>query len=153
MTTYNEEQVFIELKKFLNNSQEDIDRAYKIHRKLASLISEDLREEAYYRYLELGGTIGLNMKNYKIYEYSHEGKEAYRLIYPNEDLDNLEETEIEARVDFKFVSAPCVLLEITVEQLEKFKDQNWNSFVKAVDLAINGRDNPVGNIRNIDIEW
>ena len=150
---YTEEQVFIELQKFLNNSDEEIGPAYKIHRKLMSLVPEEMRKESYFRYLELGGTIGLNIMNYKIYEYSHEGREAFRIIYPNEDVENLRNIGLEPNINFKFISTPSVLLEVQVKDLENFKEEQWNSFKKAVEKTLEGKDNPVGNIKNIDIVW
>lgn len=150
---YTEEQVFIELQKFLNNSDEEIGAAYKIHRKLMSLVPEEMRKESYFRYLELGGTIGLNIMNYKIYEYSHEGREAFRIIYPNEDVENLRNIGLEPNINFKFISTPSVLLEVQVKDLENFKEEQWNSFKKAVEKTLEGKDNPVGNIKNIDIVW
>lgn len=150
---YSEKDVFERLQKFLNNNDEEIKAAHKVHNKLKSLIPEGLRNEAYYRYLELGGTIGLNIKNYKIYEYSHNKKEAFRLIYPNEDLENLKGVNLGARIDFKNISIPCSLLEVAVEDFKKFTEVQWMSFMKAVNIAYNGRDNPVGNIKNIQIQW
>lgn len=150
---YTEKEVFEELQKFINNSDEEIEAAYKIHRKLMSLIPKEIRDESYYRYLELGGTIGLNIKNYKIYEYSHEKKEAFRMIYPNEDLENFKDIGLEARVNFKNISIPCSLLELDVEEFDKFTDTQWNSFKKGLEIAYQGKDNPVGNIRNIDMHW
>lgn len=150
---YLEKDVFKELQEFLNNSDEEIEAAYKVHRKLVSLIPEEIREESYFRYLELGGTIGLNIKNYKIYEYSHEGKEAFRIIYPNTDIDNLKNVDLQPNINFEFISTPSVLLEVQVEEFKKFTNEQWNSFKKGVELAFKGKDNPVGNIRNIDIKW
>lgn len=150
---YLEKDVFKELQKFLDNSNEEIEAAYKVHRKLVSLIPKDIREESYFRYLELGGTIGLNIKNYKIYEYSHERKEAFRIIYPNTDIENLKDVDLEPDVNFEFISTPSVLLEVKVDEFKKFTDEQWNSFKKAVELAFEGKDNPVGNIRNINIQW
>lgn len=150
---HSEKEVFQELQKFLNNSKEEIRLAEKVHEKLKSLIPEEIREESYFRYLELGGTIGLNIKNYKIYEYSHEKKEAFRMIYPNTDIENLKNIDLEPNINFEFASTPSVLLELEVEEFERFTDEQWNSFKKAVELAYEGKDNPVGNIRNIDVIW
>jgi len=150
---YTEKQVFIELQKFLNNSDKEIEAAYKVHRKLLSLIPEEIRDQSYFRYLELGGTIGLNIKNYKIYEYSHDKKETFRIIYPNKDIDNLKSIDLEPNVNFKFISTPSVLLEVQVEEFERFTEKQWHSFVKAVEVASQGKDNPVGNVKNINIVW
>lgn len=35
------------------------------------------------------------------------------------------------------------------EDRENFTHEQWNSFKEAVGLAFQGKDNPVGNIRNI----
>ncbi|HLR20843.1 MAG TPA: hypothetical protein VK087_02440 [Tissierellaceae bacterium] len=150
---YTEEEVFKELQKFLNNSDKEIDSAYKIHRKLVDLIPKEIRKESYFRYLELGGTIGLNVKNYRIYEYSYDKKEAFRIIYPSEDIENLRKVNLEPNVNFKFVSTPSVLLEVQVDEFKEFKDEQWDSFKKAVEIAFQGKDNPVGNMSNINIIW
>ena len=150
---YSEKEVFEELQKFLGNSDKEIEAAYQVHRKLMSLIPEEIREESYYRYLPLGGTIGLNIKNYKIYEYSHEKKEAFRIIYPKKDINNLRDRNLEANINFEFMSTPSVLLEVEVDEFKDFTSEQWNSFKLAVEEAHQGKDNPVGNIKNIDINW
>ncbi len=148
---YNEEEVFKLIDEFFDIDR-DVDKAYKIHRNLLSYIPEDLREDSYFRYLEKGGTIGLNFNNYKIYEYPHKENESFRMIYPDHKIDELRELNYEPKVDFKFISIPCSLLEVELEDFNKFGEREFNNFREALILASQGKPNPK-NIRNIDIAW
>lgn len=149
---YNEKEVFEGIQKFLDNSNKQIQLAYNVHRDILSVLPEDLRDIYYFRYLELGGTIGLNMKNYKIYEYHHERNESFRIIYPDDKLEEIKNSNINHNVDFKFISIPCSLLEVPVEEFSKFSENEWNNFKSAVIIASNGKDNDK-NKRNIEIKW
>lgn len=149
---YKEIEVFEEIQKFVGNRKEDVDKAYDVHRQLLKYIPEEVKEECFFRYLELGGTIGLNVGNYKIYEYPHEKTEAFRLIYPKDRLDNFKEVGLEAKVNFEFISTEAVLLEVPVDDFEKFEEAQWTSFKEAIVLAANGKKRD-RNVRNIEIKW
>lgn len=149
---YTEEEVFKGIKEFLNATDEMIDEAFTVHRKIINILPKDIMDIYYFRYLNLGGTIGLNINNYKIYEYHHEKNHSYRFIYPDDKLDEIKNSDIKCNVDFKFISIPCSLLEIPVEEFNKFTSKEWNNFITAVEIASNGKVNDK-NIRNIDINW
>ena len=89
---------------------------------------------------------------YKIYEYHHEKNESFRIIYPDDKLEEIKNSNINHNVDFKFISIPCSLLEVPVEEFSKFSENEWNNFKSAVIIASNGKDNDK-NKRNIEIKW
>ncbi len=149
---YNELEVFEEINKFVGNEKSDVERAYKIHRKLLKYIPIDGRDQCFFRYLDKGGTIGLNLRNYKIYEYPFEKRESFRIIYPIDQVNNLKNVGLEANINFKFISAPAVLLEVKVSDFELFEEEQWMSFNEGMKLAMKGKDYEK-NIRNIDISW
>lgn len=152
MKNYTEEEVFLGIKDFLSATDDMIDSAYSVHRQILEILPKELMDDYYFRYLDLGGTIGLNLNNYKIYEYHNEKNHSFRIIYPNSELEELKNSDIEHNVDFKFISIPCSLLEIPVDEFQKFTGNEWSNVKRAVEISSSGKKNNK-NIRNIDIKW
>jgi len=126
----------------MENIKEKIIKAYDI---IKNNIPRDIRKSCSFRYIEnkARADVAANIMNYRIFLLPYKNKPIVQIIYPKEDLNNLNSILLNQRLSsikrWEFKSFECEILYFTLDEILKLEEIHWKSFKKGCIYAYNAR--------------
>ncbi|OFI06979.1 hypothetical protein CLOACE_05650 [Clostridium acetireducens DSM 10703] len=138
--------------------EEGREKVLKVYNLLKSSIPKELRKKCNFGYLidKSQGYIKMKIYNYKTFLLPY-NKNQVQIIYPEDKVNTLygvlKEDRIKEVTSFcKFRDFPCYILYLTLDEVLRFKDENWECFSEACYLQ--SKAEKVKDVQGtVEINW